>query len=42
MVAHFGLGADPRVDQLEIRWPSGQVDVLTDVPADQKIRVFEG
>ena len=42
MVAHFGLGAHSQVDQLEIRWPSGQVDVLTDVSADQKIRVFEG
>jgi len=41
-VAHFGLGDRTRVDRLEIRWPSGQVDVLTDVPADQKIRVFEG
>ena len=42
MVAHFGLGARTRVDSLEIRWPSGQVDLLTDVPADQQIRVFEG
>jgi len=41
-VAHFGLGARTQVDRLEVRWPSGQVDVLTDVPADQKIRVFEG
>ena len=42
MVAHFGLGERTQVDQLEIRWPSGQVDVLTDIPADQKIRVIEG
>jgi len=42
MIAHFGLGTHPQVDRLEIRWPSGQVDVLNDVPADQKIRVFEG
>jgi len=41
-IAHFGLGDRTRVDRLEIRWPSGQVDVLTDVPADQKIRMFEG
>jgi len=40
--AHFGLGPRTQVDRLEIRWPSGQADVLTDVPADQKIRVFEG
>jgi hypothetical protein len=42
LVSHFGLGGRTRVDQLEIRWPSGQVDILTDIPADQKIRVFEG
>ena len=27
---------------MEIHWPSGQVDVLSAVPADQKIRVIEG
>ena len=41
-VAHFGLGDRARVDSLVIRWPSGQVDVLTDIPADQQIRVVEG
>ena len=41
-IAHFGLGSRTQVDRLEIRWPSGQVDVLTDIPADQKIRVIEG
>ena len=41
-VAHFGLGDHTQVDTLEIRWPSGQVDVLTDIPVDQKVRVFEG
>ena len=42
LVAHFGLGAREKVDQLEIRWPSGRVDVLTDVPVDRKIRIIEG
>lgn len=42
LVAHLGLGAQARVDSLEIRWPSGQVDMLRDIPADQKIRVIEG
>ncbi|MBT4501980.1 MAG: T9SS type A sorting domain-containing protein [Gemmatimonadetes bacterium] len=42
MVAHFGLGQAIQVDALEIRWPSGKVDVLSDIPADQKIRVIEG
>ena len=42
MVAHFGLGARTRVDEVEVRWPSGQVDVLRGIPVDQKIRVVEG
>ena len=39
---HFGLADADRVNELEIRWPSGQVDRHTDIPADQRIRVFEG
>ena len=42
LVAHFGLGQQAQVDRLEIRWPSGQVDLLRDIPADRKIRVIEG
>ena len=41
-VAHLGLAQHTQVDRLEIRWPSGQVDVLANIPADQKIRVIEG
>lgn len=41
-VAHFGLGVRTQVDSLIVRWPSGQLDVLTDIPADQAIRVIEG
>jgi len=39
---HFGLGKAEKVDQLEIRWPSGQVDTLKDVKANQVIYVKEG
>jgi len=39
---HFGLGKVGKVDLLEIRWPSGQVDTLKDVKADQLIYVKEG
>jgi|GEM_PF-245123 len=42
LVVHFGLAENRQVDRLEIHWPSGQVDVLEEIPADQKIRVFEG
>ncbi|MBT7454062.1 MAG: hypothetical protein HN796_09245, partial [Gemmatimonadetes bacterium] len=41
-IVHFGLANATMVDRLEIRWPSGQVDELTDIPADQTIRVLEG
>jgi len=40
-VAHFGLGQTGRVSRLEVRWPSGQISVLTDVPADRVVRVEE-
>jgi len=38
---HFGLGKAEKVDLLEIRWPSGQVDTLKDVKANQVIYVKE-
>jgi hypothetical protein len=38
----FGLGAATKVAKLEIAWPSGQVDTLTDVPANQTLVVEEG
>jgi hypothetical protein len=39
---HFGLGASPKVDELEIRWPGGQVDRIPDIPSNQRIIVQEG
>lgn len=38
---HFGLGALTKVPRIEIRWPSGTVQVLTDVDADQVLTVKE-
>jgi hypothetical protein len=38
---HFGLGDAERVERLEIRWPSGKVQVLTDLHADAHIVVDE-
>lgn len=37
----FGLGG-AAVDSLIMAWPSGQVEVFTDVTVDQVIRVVEG
>jgi len=38
---HFGLGGADKAD-IEIRWPSGAVDKLTGVSANQVITVVEG
>jgi len=38
---HFGLGAESRIASLEIRWPSGLVQVLKDVSADRVVNVDE-
>jgi enediyne biosynthesis protein E4 len=39
---HFGLGKGTKIVALEITWPSGQFDRLTNVPIDQIITVREG
>jgi enediyne biosynthesis protein E4 len=38
---HFGIGKAEKVDTLEIRWPSGHVDTLKNVEANQLIFVME-
>jgi hypothetical protein len=39
---HFGLGKAQRADLIEVKWPSGQTDRLTGVPADQILKIREG
>jgi enediyne biosynthesis protein E4 len=39
---HFGLGAAAKIDSLEIHWPSGKVETLTNLAADQFYSVLEG
>lgn len=39
---HFGLGKSTKIDSVEIRWPSGTVETLTDVAADAIYTVAEG
>lgn len=38
---HVGLGSEARVDRLEIRWPSGQVQILEQPTVDRILRVRE-
>ena len=39
---HFGLGGAARVAALEVRWPSGRVERIEDVPADRLVVLEEG
>jgi hypothetical protein len=39
---HFGLGAAAKVDTLEVRWPSGRIDRLSNVSADRTLVLKEG
>ena len=36
---HFGLGSEPRVQQLVIRWPDGEEETLQDIAANRLIKV---
>jgi hypothetical protein len=42
LVLTFGLGAKTKADSVEIQWPSGQVDKLSNIDAGQTITVQEG
>jgi hypothetical protein len=38
---HFGLGDAVRIEQIEIRWPSGQTQVIPGPPSNRMLRVIE-
>jgi len=38
---HFGLGKTTKIDEIEIRWPSGIVQILRDVDTNQRLQVRE-
>jgi enediyne biosynthesis protein E4 len=38
----LGIGAASKIDSIEIRWPSGTIDRLTNLPLNTYIRVQEG
>jgi len=42
LVLTFGLGQRAKADSVEIRWPSGQTDKLSNVPGGQTVTVQEG
>jgi hypothetical protein len=40
--AHFGLAAAASADRIEVVWPSGRTETLTNVSANQIITIKEG
>jgi len=38
---HFGLGSAPKLERLEVFWPSGRTSVLEDVDCDRVLRIAE-
>jgi hypothetical protein len=41
LAVHFGLGRSSRADTIEIEWPSGSRQTLTNVPSDMYLTVRE-
>ena len=41
-VLHFGLAGSTVVDEIEVTWPSGTVQVVSDVQPNQTITITEG
>jgi hypothetical protein len=39
---HFGLGAEKKMDTVEVRWPNGKTEALKDVAADAIYTIIEG
>ncbi len=39
---HFGLGSATQVDSIVVHWPSGAVDRIGVLPADQEVTIEEG
>ena len=39
---HFGLAASDKMNEVDIRWPTGETEILRDVPADFIYTIVEG
>jgi hypothetical protein len=42
LVLTFGLGQKSKVTSVQVEWPSGKIDKLSNIVADQTITVEEG
>lgn len=41
LTAHFGLGTATQIDQIIVKWPSGVIDALNNVNANQNLLIVE-
>ena len=41
LVLTFGMGSKTKADTVEVNWPSGQIDKLSNVPTSQTITIQE-
>jgi len=39
---HFGLGANEKADSIDIRWPNGETEKFSNIPANQILTIKEG
>ncbi len=39
---HFGLNSSTIVEKVQVRWPSGTIDTMTNLPADKFYAILEG
>jgi len=42
LTQHFGIGESTNIDEIIVRWPSGQVDSYQDIIPDQFVKLKEG
>ena len=38
---HFGLGGAKKIGKIEVKWPSGEKQILNDVAVDQILQIEE-
>jgi len=40
-VAHFGIGENEQIDEIEVSWPNGAKPFFKGIPADRMIEIDE-
>ena len=39
---HFGLGQEERINELEIKWPNGEVEVYNNIEPNKYLTIKQG